>query len=64
MLYGKKTLILEEVTTALLSNEISKTPNQDEQKSSGLVVMRSKKRGGKKRLDSLKTCHICHKEGH
>jgi len=30
MLYGKKTLILKEVTSTLLSNEISKRPNQEE----------------------------------
>ena len=30
MLYGKKTLILEEVTSILLSNEIRKMPNQVE----------------------------------
>ena len=29
MLYCKETLILEEVTTALLSNEIRKRPNQE-----------------------------------
>ena len=28
MLYGKETLILEEVTSTLLSNEIRKSPNQ------------------------------------
>jgi len=28
MLYGKETLILEEVTSALLSNEIKKKPNK------------------------------------
>ena len=31
MLYGKETLILEEVTSTLLSNEIRKRPNQEEQ---------------------------------
>ena len=30
MLYGKETLILEEVTSTLLSNEIRKRPNQQE----------------------------------
>jgi len=29
ILYGKKTLILEEVTSILLSNEIRKRPNQE-----------------------------------
>ena len=38
ILYGKKTLILEEVTTTLLSNEIKKRPNQEEQDGSSLVV--------------------------
>jgi len=32
MLYGKETLILNEVTSTLLSNEIRKRPNQEEQK--------------------------------
>ena len=31
MIYGKKTLILEEVTSTLLSNETRKRPNQEEQ---------------------------------
>ena len=31
MLYGKKTLILEKVTSTLLSNEIRKRSNQEEQ---------------------------------
>ena len=31
MLYCKETLILEEVTSTLLSNEIRKKPNQEEQ---------------------------------
>ena len=30
MLYGKETLILEEVTSTLLSNDIRKIPNQEE----------------------------------
>ena len=30
MLYGKETLILEEVRSTLLSNEIKKRPNQEE----------------------------------
>ena len=30
ILYGKKTLILEEVTTTLFSNKTKKRPNQDE----------------------------------
>jgi len=31
MLYGKETLILEEVTSTLLSDKIRKGPNQEEQ---------------------------------
>ena len=38
MLYGKETLILKEVTSTLLSNEIRKRPNQEEQTGSSLVV--------------------------
>ena len=49
ILYEKKTLILKEVTTTLLS--IKKRPNQNEQKHLGLVVMGKKgKRGRKKKL--------------
>ena len=49
MLYGKKTLILEEVTPTFLSNEIRKRPNQEEQIGSALVVTGRKGRGeGKK----------------
>ena len=42
MLYGKETLIFEEVTSTLLSNEIRKRPNQEEQTGSSLVVTRKK----------------------
>jgi len=45
MLYGKETLILEEITSTLLSNEIIKRPNQEEQIVSGLVVTGRKGRG-------------------
>ena len=59
ILYGKKTLILEEVTSTLLSNEIRKIPNQEEQLRSGFVVTRRKGREGKKGPESSKTCHFC-----
>ena len=45
--YGKEALILEEVTSTLLSNEIRKRPNQDAQEGLGLVIMGSKGRGRK-----------------
>jgi len=65
MLYGKETLILKEVTSTLLSNEIRKRPNQEEQTGFGLVVMRRKGKGeGKKGPGSSKACHFCHREGH
>ena len=64
ILYRKKTLILEEITTTLLSSEIRKMPNQDKQKGLGLMVMGRIGREGKKSPDSSKTCHFCHKEGH
>ena len=38
MLYGKETLIFEEVTSTLLSNEIRKRQNQVEQEGSNLVA--------------------------
>ena len=44
MLYGKETLILEEVMSPLFSNEIRKTPSQEEQTGSVLVVTRMKER--------------------
>ena len=65
MLYGKETLILEEVTPTFLSNEIRKRPNQEEQIGSGLVVIGREGRGeGRKSLSSLKVCHFCHREDH
>ena len=42
MLYGKNTLIIEEVTTTMLWKELRKWPNQDEQDTGsglGLVVI-------------------------
>ena len=63
MLYGKETLILEEVTSTLLSNEIRKRPNQEEQIGSGLVVTGRKERGeGKKGPGLSKAYHFCHRE--
>ena len=44
MLNGKETLILEEVMSPLFSNEIRKTPSQEEQTGSVLVVTRMKER--------------------
>ena len=64
ILYRKETLILEEVTTTLLSNENRKMPNQDEQEGLGLVVMGRKGRGEKKRSSSSKACHFCHQKNH
>ena len=59
MLYGKETLILEEVTSTLLSNEIRKRLNQEEQTGSGLVVIGRKGRGeGRKGPSSSKACHL------
>ena len=49
MLYGKKTLILEEVMSTLFSNEIRTRPNQEEQIGSCLVVMGRKGRGDEKK---------------
>ena len=65
MLYGKKTLILEEVTSTLLSNEIKKKPNQEKQTRSGVVVTgREEKREGRKGPSLSKVCHFYHREGH
>ena len=43
MLYGKETLILEEVTSTLLSNKIRKRINQEEKEGSNLVTNRKKR---------------------
>ena len=65
MLYDKETLVLEEVTSTLLSNEIRKKLNKEEQTRSSLVIMGRKGRGkGKKDPSSSKACHFCHREGH
>ena len=65
MLYDKETLIMDEVTSILLSNEIRKRPNQEMQIRSGLVVTGRKERGvGKKIPGSSKACHFCHKKDH
>ena len=58
-LYGKETLILEEITSTILSNEIKKRPNQEEQEGLVLMVTGWKGRGeGKKNLGWSKTCHF------
>ena len=64
ILCGKKILILEEITTILLSNEIRKRPNQDEQEGLCLVVMRRKGKREKKSLSLSKACHFYHQECH
>jgi len=65
MLYGKEALILEEVTSTPLSNEIRKRPNQEYQTRSGLVVTGRKGKGeGRKDPSSSKACHFCHREDH
>jgi len=61
MLYGKETRILEEVTSTLLPNKISKMSNQVEQEGSGLVVMEKK---GKRSSGSSKACYFCQQESH
>ena len=64
MLYDKKILIVEEVTSTLLSNEIRKMQNQEEKTRSGLVVTGRKGRGeGKKSSGSSKACHFCYRKG-
>ena len=47
ILYGKKTLLLEEIMSTLLPNEIRKRPNQEEYMGSGLVVTGRKGEGKK-----------------
>ena len=63
ILYGKKTLILEEVMSTLLSNEIRQKP-----RGPGRIGFggHGKERRGEERkgLGSLKACHFCHREGH
>ena len=65
ILYGKETIILEEVTSTLLSNEIRKNV-----KSIGAERMgfgdreKERKRRRKKGPSSSKVCHFCHREGH
>ena len=54
MLYGKKTLILEEATSTLLSNEIRKMSNQEEQTESGLGSREEKEEKKKKRSKFIK----------
>ena len=54
MLYSKETFILEEVTSILLSNEIRKRPNQEEQTGSGLVVTGRKKKEKEERSKLIK----------
>jgi len=63
ILYCKETLILKEVMSTLLSNEIRKKPNQEEQEGSGLVVT-GRKGEKKKSSGSLKACHFCYMEGY
>ena len=57
MLYGKETLILEEVISTLLSNEIRKRQNQEERTGSGLVVT-GRKGGGEGKNDSAHQRHV------
>jgi len=56
MLYGKKTLILEEVTSTHLSNEIKKRSNQEEHVGSSLVITGKKERGEGKKVQAYQRC--------
>ena len=54
---------MEEVASTLLSNEIRKRPNQEEQEGSSLVVMGRKGRGeGRKGLGSSKGVSLLSQE--
>ena len=53
MLYGKETLILKEITSTLLCNEIRKRPNHEKQEGSDLVVTRRKGRGERKKFELI-----------
>ena len=64
ILYGNETLIVKEVTSTLLSNEIQKKQNQVEQKGSSLVVMGRKEREGKRSQGSSKVFHFCEQKSH
>jgi len=62
MLYSKKTLILKEITSTHLSNEIRKRQNQVEQEGSSSVAIGRKGKEGKKSLGSSKACHFCQQD--
>ena len=63
--HDKETLILEEVTSTLLSNMIRKRPNQEEQIGPGVMVTGGKGRGEERKGPSLsKAWYFCHREGH
>ena len=50
--------------STLLSNEIMKWPDQDEQEGLGLAITRRKGREGTKGPGSSKACLFCHTECH
>ena len=56
MLYGKETLILEEVTSTLSYNEIRKISNQEEQTELRLVVTKGKEEKKKRKVRAHKRC--------
>jgi len=65
ILYGKKNRILEEVTSTLISNEIRKRQNQEEQEGSSLVVTgRKGRREGRRGPGSSKACHFYYRESY
>ena len=65
MLYDKETLILEEVISTLLSNEIRKRPNKRSKKDRVWWSQEEKEEERRKeRSSSSKACHFCHKEDH
>ena len=65
MLYENENLIVEEVTTTLLSNEIRKRSNQDEQEGQILWPREVEEEEEEEEDPSLsKACHFYHMEGH
>ena len=64
MLYGKKTLIFEEVSSTPLSNELGKGQIKRSRQDRVWWSREGKKEEKEEKVQAHQRCHFCHREGH
>ncbi|KAI0489096.1 hypothetical protein KFK09_028937 [Dendrobium nobile] len=62
MLYWKKTLMMTEVKSVLISKELERKSEIKEEKNGDMLLVRGRSKARKEKIN--KKCYLCHKEGH